>query len=349
MTKPRRGAISMHLTRHIKPWPQFTHIGVFVIAGLLTACSGGAPGVPTAGGSELPLQTTSTSTAKGGSLVAGASAQPRVAPRATNGAIWSPTTSDTFQWELDNTNFDMSIPATVYDVDGFDTSASQVAALHQLGRHVVCYIDVGTLETWRPDASEFVPPSIIGNADPGWSDEYYLDIRQLSVLEPIMTARFQMCQQKGFDAVEPDNIDGYENDTGFPLTAQDQLTYNEWVATEVHSLGMSVAQKNDPDQVRQLLPYFDFALQEECFYDQFCNEVTPYAQANKAVFDVEYNDDTPQSTFETQDCPAAASYGYYAILKDETLDDWIVSCTSNGPMGTKSANVSKRKAIIHHR
>ena len=55
-----------------------------------------------------------------------------------------------------------------------------------------------------------------------------------------MTARFEMCKEKGFDAVEPDNMEGYANDTGFPLTAAEQLTYNEWVAEEVHSLGMAV-------------------------------------------------------------------------------------------------------------
>ena len=32
--------------------------------------------------------------------------------------------------------------------------------------------------------------------------------------------------QKGFDGVEPDNVDAYTNDSGFPLTAADQLAYN---------------------------------------------------------------------------------------------------------------------------
>jgi hypothetical protein len=50
------------------------------------------------------------------------------------------------------------------------------------------------------------------------------------VLEPIMAARFRIYKEKGFDAVEPDNMEGYSNDSGFPLTAAEQLTYNEWVA-----------------------------------------------------------------------------------------------------------------------
>jgi hypothetical protein len=36
------------------------------------------------------------------------------------------------------------------------------------------------------------------------------------------------CAAKGFDGVDPDNVDGWDgNDTGFPLTAADQITYNK--------------------------------------------------------------------------------------------------------------------------
>lgn len=34
---------------------------------------------------------------------------------------------------------------------------------------------------------------------------------------PIMRARFDMCQRKGFDAIEPDNMDSHTNQTGFPI------------------------------------------------------------------------------------------------------------------------------------
>ena len=95
------------------------------------------------------------------------------------------------------------------------------------------------------------PSSVLGSSN-GWPGEKWLDIRQISALAPIMTARMQMCVQKGFDALEPDNIDGYANSTGFPLTAQDQLAYNQWIANTAHSLGLSVGLKNDVDQTAQL-------------------------------------------------------------------------------------------------
>ena len=160
-------------------------------------------------------------------------------------------------------------------MDGFDNSAATVADFHSLGQRVICYIDVGTWENWRPDASQF-PSSVLGNSN-GWPGERWLDIRQLSVLEPIMTQRFEMCQQKGFDAVEPDNVDGYENSTGFPITAAQQLTYDTWVAQEVHSLGMAVFQKNDPDQASQLEPYFDGVIDEQCNQYSECS--------SRALFD----------------------------------------------------------------
>jgi len=78
---------------------------------------------------------------------------------------------------------------------------------------------------------------VLGNDYEGWAGEKWLDIRQISTLAPIMRARLDLCKQKGFDAVEPDNIDGYTNATGFPLTAQDQLDYNIWLANEAHARG----------------------------------------------------------------------------------------------------------------
>ena len=74
---------------------------------------------------------------------------------------------------------------------------------------------------------------------------------------------------KGFDAVEFDNVDGYANRTGFPLTGADQLRYNMLLANEAHRRGLGALLKNDLGQIRALLPYFDVALNEQCLqYDE---------------------------------------------------------------------------------
>ena len=157
----------------------------------------------------------------------------------------------------------------MYGIDLFDNAPSVVASLHahywhKLNRVVICYMSAGTWENWRPDASAF-PKSVLGKPVSGWAGERWLDIRQIGILGPIMDARLDLCKQKGFDGVEADNVDGYANPTGFPLTPSDQITYNMFLAAQAHIRGLSIGLKNDLDQVNDLLPYFDWALDEQCF------------------------------------------------------------------------------------
>ena len=69
----------------------------------------------------------------------------------------------------------------------------------------------------------------------------------------IMQARLDLAVQKRCDGVEPDNVDGYANDTGFDLSSLDQLTYNQWLASEAHTRNLSIGLKNDLDQVPALV------------------------------------------------------------------------------------------------
>jgi hypothetical protein len=203
----------------------------------------------------------------------------------STGGKWVMPQHLTWYWQIQGT-VNNSEPVAAYDIDGFDNTAAEVAALHAQGKHVICYVDVGTAENFRPDYSAF-PVSALGSSN-GWPGEKWLDIRQLGALEPLMIKRFDICKEKGFDAVEPDNMDGYSNSTGFPLTAAEQLTYNEWVATEVHSLGMAVLQKNDGEQAAQLEPYFDGALDEQCNEYSECSSFQAYLSAGKPVLNAEY-------------------------------------------------------------
>ena len=85
---------------------------------------------------------------------------------------WRPTTADRFQIVLAATPTAAQRHGSfsVIELDGFETSAAVVASLHQLGKKVVCYMDAGTWENWRPDAKKF-PPSVLGSADVGWVGE----------------------------------------------------------------------------------------------------------------------------------------------------------------------------------
>jgi hypothetical protein len=204
------------------------------------------------------------------------------------------------------------VDVPIYDVDSTYTSAADVAALHARGRKVICYVNAGASEDFRPDRGAF-PAALLGNSN-NWPGERWLDIRQLGVLQPIMAARFAMCQAKGFDAIEADLVDGYHNATGFPLTAQDQLTYNLMLAALAHRFGLSIGLKNDPDQVAQLVDDFDFAVVEQCFQYQECGQWQPFLSAGKAVFEAEYQLDNSQF------CAAANAIRFSAMRKNLALD-----------------------------
>ncbi|KTC92866.1 hypothetical protein Ldro_0237 [Legionella drozanskii LLAP-1] len=210
-----------------------------------------------------------------------------------------------------------TVPVPVYDIDGFDNSAETVAKIHAQNAKAICYINAGAWENWRSDERDF-PDAIKGKSN-GWSGEKWLDIRQTTQLMPIMQARINMCKDKGFDAIDFDNVDGFSNKTGFPLTAADQAKYNILLANITHQAGLAVGLKNDLDQVELLEPYFDFAVNEQCFYYKECDQMTPFINANKAVLNIEY--DLKPSQF----CAKAKSMYFSAIKKDLELTEEPVS------------------------
>ena len=241
------------------------------------------------------------------------------APSARTGAArWQPRPGTTWQWQL-TVPVDLTVRAQVYDIDGFDNSAIVVRRLHRLGRKVICYVDAGAWESFRPDAGRF-PRAVLGKVNPEWPDQRWLDIRRLDVLAPIMRARLDMCRRKGFDGVELDEIDGWQNDTGFPLTAADQLRYNRFLAREVRKRGMAAGLKNDVDQVRELVGSFDFLVNEQCFQFHECQRLVPFVRAGKAVFHVEYR--VPAARF----CPTVRRLGLSSMQKRLRLDAWRRAC-----------------------
>jgi hypothetical protein len=214
----------------------------------------------------------------------------------------------------------LALDIDLYQLVG-DTSApnaAAVTAIHAAGAFAICYVDAGTWENWRPDASQF-PASVLG-AQNGWPGEQWLDIRQTSILLPLMQARLVKCVQAGFDAVEWDNVDGYANTTGFPLTAQDQLDYDEQLANLAHRSGLGVALKNDTDQVGALVSYFDFEIDEQCQEYAECDSLAPFATAGKAIFQVEYD------LTADQFCPQANQANRNAALCDLNLTGTWTPC-----------------------
>ena len=229
---------------------------------------------------------------------------------------WVPPQGVDWQLQLQG-ELDLSVDAPVYEVDGFDTSADTVARLHEDGRRVICYISAGSWEDWRPDAAAY-PESVLGRSN-GWPGERWVDIRRLDVLRPLLSARLDMCRDKGFDAVDPDNVDGFTNDTGFRLTAADQLRFNTWLARAAHRRGLSIGLKNDLRQVRRLSRVYDFAVNEQCLQYDECHALRPFLKRGKAVLHVEY--ELPLSSICSQ-----VPRSFSSLRKHEDLRAWRQSC-----------------------
>ncbi len=288
--------------------------------------SSGSAGAAASGGSSAGGTSGASSGGGSGSSSSGSSA------KLDGGAVWSPTTAAPihFHWMIgDFTQADIlsnQAGTVVYDIDGENGTAADVAAIHAAGAIAICYVDVGTLEMGRSDYSQF-PSSVVGPAVSGWPGENWLLVTAAnqSVILPLMKARFlNWCQAKGFDGIEPDNVDGWTNISN--LSQADNLAYDMAIGQLAHSLPLSVGLKNlatdlSSTELPMFVGAFDWALNEQCYEYKECDAYTQsgsFLPAGKAVFDVEYN--------TSPDCTQADQAHINAQLTD--LD--LVGATSSG-------------------
>lgn len=227
--------------------------------------------------------------------------------------------NDTWQYQLTDYPVDLDVDATVFIVDLDMTPRSTVQNLHRMNRKVICYFSAGTLETWRPDAGKY-PAELLGNPLEQYPDERWIDIREIDRLAPLIKNRIQRCAEKGFDGVDPDNLDGYLHDTGFRLSFEDQLRFNRTVARWVHEAGLFVGLKNDLAQIPQLVDVFDWATNEECFEYGECELLLPFIKREKPVVNVEYRLDPDEF------CPEANRLGFFSMKKRKSLDAFRIPC-----------------------
>ena len=239
--------------------------------------------------------------------------------------LFIPRPGTTFEWRLDDLPNNYIPPAEVVDIDAFSATAQLVANLQAQGKKVIAYVSVGSVEQFRPDAGDF-PQSVIGNVYEGFPDENWIDIRQIDLIAPIMRARFDMIEAKGFDAIEPDNINGYQNNTGFNLTEEDAKAYSRFLIEEAHSRGLSLGQKNAEELIPDMVDEFDWILTEDAYVENFYPQLSPYITANKAVFFVEYTDRITEGAFQAEVCLEANARNYSAVLKDRDLTDTTIYC-----------------------
>lgn len=244
---------------------------------------------------------------------------------ASSDAWVRPAANASWQWQLQpdangaiNTSYDVDL----YDIDLFDAPTSVIEQLHADGRIVIAYFSAGTFEGFRDDAGEFASGEL-GKPLDDFPDEKWIDIRSENVRR-IMLARLDLASRKGFDGVEPDNVTGFENDTGFDLSADDQLAFNRFIAEESHRRGLSVGLKNDLQQIPALVGDFDFAVNEECHEFDECDAYRPFIDAGKPVFNAEYADVfVDDSSRRAAMCEMARSSGLQTLVLSVDLDDSV--------------------------
>jgi len=169
----------------------------------------------------------------------------------------------------------------VWDIDLYTNNASTIATLKRLGRTVICYFSAGSYENYRPDSKNFTE-SDMGKELDGWPGERWLNTNSQNVRN-IMVSRIKLARQKGCDAIDPDNIDGYDNDNGVNLSEDTAVDYMKFLSTEAKKLGLAIGLKNSGAIVQKVLPITDFAVNEQCAQYSECASWAPYISANKPV------------------------------------------------------------------
>ena len=249
-------------------------------------------------------------------LSTGTAATPATDPAVTSGDWYRPAVGVNAQVQLQGTP-NISYDVELYVLDLFDTDSAVIDALHADGRKMICYFSAGTFENWRDDAGRFTAADK-GRRLGNWPGERWLDIRSQNV-RAIMADRLDLAVQRGCDGVDPDNVDGYSNRTGLPLTYQDQIDYNTWLAAQAHQRGLAISLKNDLGQIDDLVAHFDFAINESCHEWDECELLMPFIEAGKPVVHINYlYADAPIGRAEL--CLYTRGLGFNTLTLPQLLD-----------------------------
>lgn len=292
--------------------------GALVLSAVLIACTQATPPIPgpdLAGPDTAAPATPAPAQAQASRLASTASIAAAVK--------WPPTGKVPWDWQI-GASSDRAVTVApgvkLLSLDGFTVTAAKVAALKAQGIYTVCYINAGSYEPWRPDAPRY-PESLKIQRDADWPDEAFLDVtdvfRPNSVLAGILIDRLKMCAGKGFDALEPDNLQNDENVTGGRITTQQQIDFNGWIADRAHEQGLAVFQKNGPDKIllrdrtgKMMVEKFDGILNEQCQEYSECASLAEYTKRGKLALNVEYRRRV------VLNCSLMAKHGINALKKD---------------------------------
>lgn len=244
-------------------------------------------------------------------------------PPPASGDLWRPETGATWQITLSVVPTARDQDVEAWDLDLFDTPTETIALLQAGGTRVICYFSAGTYEPDRPDSTSF-PSAVLGNnyEDPAFAEERYLDITD-RVVSDIMGARLDLAVTKGCDAVDPDNVDLFDHDTGFAITEDQMRDFNLALADAAHARGLAVGLKNDQAQLADVGHAYEFAVNEECFANGECDDYVDNLLADgKPVFHIEYLPATEAAAI----CAVTQPLGLSTVIKSYDLGAAVTYC-----------------------
>lgn len=221
-----------------------------------------------------------------------------------------------FQYQLDGTPKNYKVSWVFLDL--FDTSASTISKFKQQNKKVICYFSAGTYENWRSDKGRF-PSSVRGRSVDGWAGEQWLNVNSGTVLS-IMKSRLDMAKNKGCSGVDPDNVDGFDNSTGFSISKNNSISYLKALAREAQSRGLLIGLKNSAEIASSLSGTMNFAVVEECFEYNECGSYSSFVSKKKPVFIIEY------SSGSRSMCNKADNLGMNLAFFDLDLDGKMKAC-----------------------
>ena len=253
-----------------------------------------------------------------------------------------------------------SFDTQIIVLDAFSTDAVTVLHFKNQGLIVLAHISVGTYQDWLPDANifknpdgTFIYPDLMGNNVDNWPGEKWIDIRQINNLTEVLSLRFDMIRDKGFDGIAPDNLDGYTQTTGFALTPVDAIAYSIWLVDMAHIRDLSIGQRNTLELIPELVDDFDWILVEQAYEMHEYLSTQPYLSNNKAVFAVEYLENISETDFTSNFCTEANNLGISAVLKDFEWSAFAVFCSDpsyilQGPQQNKAEVVVYPNPATNH-
>lgn len=165
------------------------------------------------------------------------------------------------------------------------------------GRYNICYVNAFQTQPaenswWKSNHDDLLLKRNGGYVeDPNWPGELIFDLSSGSkraAIASIVDDWFKGCAGKGFQAIEPDNLDSWTRSHGL-MTQADAIAFSTLLTSRAHARGLVIGQKNTPELGRAgKNAGFDFAIAEECaVYDECGDYIAVYGDN---VIEIEYSD-----------------------------------------------------------